>query len=366
MKRGMLLAATVSLAAMASAALAEPLKIGAVLSLSGPSATAGEDQRRGIELAVEEINAAGGVLSEPVQLIIEDSGGRVPSALDAAKKLVTVDDVPVVLGEYSSGITIPMGTYVVQEGRIHLNMGSSSGKVRDIGENSFSVIGLDRVSSGYAAQDLYDLGYRKIAVITPNNAFGQGVAQEFNQAFGGLGGEVVSSVLYTEGQTSYRRELQQMDRTQPDAYFYSAYGKEAATINREAFELGLNQTQWYAGYMSMCTSDSQPEYIEGQIGYDLNFIGDNGQAYEAAYQERYGEPFVTSFSGYAYDAAKMIMKAAEHAGSTDPEALRTALTEIGGTGFEGATGTILFDESRQRSKQPYLKQKIVDGKAQAR
>ena len=366
MKRGILLAATVSLAAMASAAFAEPLKIGAVLSLSGPSATAGEDQRRGIELAVEEVNAAGGVMNEPVQLIIEDSGGRVPSALDAAKKLVTVDDVPVVLGEYSSGITIPMGTYIVQEGRVHLNMGSSSGKVRDIGENSFSVIGLDRVSSGYAAQDLYDLGYRKIAIITPNNAFGQGVAVELEQAFTGLGGEVVSSVLYTEGQTSYRRELQQMDRTQPDAYFYSAYGKEAATINREAFELGLNQTQWYAGYMSMCTSDSKPEYIEGQIGYDLNFIGDNGQAYEAAYQERYGEPFVTSFSGYAYDAAKMVMKAAEQAASTEPEALRAALVQIGSAGYEGATGAILFDETGQRSKQPYLKQKIVDGKAQAR
>lgn len=366
MKRTTLLAATVSLIALAGAALAEPLKIGAVLPLSGSSATAGEDQRRGLELAVEEINAAGGVLGEPVQTMIEDSGARVPSALDAAKKLVTVDDVPVVIGEYSSGITIPVATYLVQEGRVHVNIGSSSGKVRDIGEGSYSVIGLDNVSSAYAAQDLYDLGYRRVAVITPNNAFGQGAAGEFEKAFKALGGEVVNTVLYTEGQTSYRRELQQMDRTKPDAYFYSAYGKDAATINREAYELGLNQTQWYAGYMSMCTSDSEPTYVEGQIGYDLNFIGEDGQAYEAAYQQRYGEPFVTSFSGYAYDAAKLIMKAAEKAGSTDPAALRAALTEIGSAGFDGATGEITLDADRQRSKQPYLKQKIVDGKAQTR
>jgi branched-chain amino acid transport system substrate-binding protein len=366
MKRTSLLWATAALGVLAGAAFAEPLKIGAVLPLSGSSATAGEDQRRGIELAVAEINARGGILGEPVQAIIEDSGGRVPSALDAAKKLVTVNNVPVIMGEYSSGITIPMASYVVQEGRLHMNVGSSSGKVRAIGDGGFSVIGLDNVSSGFAAQDLYDLGYRKIAVITPNNAFGQGVATEFEKAMKALGGEVVSTVLYTEGQTSYRRELQQMERTQPDAYFYSAYGKEAATINREAYELGLNKMPWYAGYVSMCTSDSERPYVEGQIGYDLNFVGENGQAYEDAYKAKYNEPFVTSFSGYAYDGAMMIMKAAEKAGSVEPEAIKAALKEIGTAGYEGATGTITFDADGQRSKQPYLKQKIVDGVAQTR
>ncbi|WP_320177596.1 ABC transporter substrate-binding protein [Roseovarius pacificus] len=361
MKKTMLLAATASLLTIAAPALAE-LKIGAVLSLSGPSATAGEDQRRGIELAVEEVNAAGGVMGEPVAVVIEDSGARVPSALDAAKKLVTVDNVPVVIGEYSSGITIPMATYLVQEGRVHLNIGSSSGKVRDIGDLSFSVLGLDNVSSAFAAKDLYDQGFRRIAVITPNNAFGQGTAQEFAKSFTEMGGEITTTVLYTEGQTSYRRELQQMDRTQPDAFFYSAYGKEAATINREAYELGLNQTPWYAGYMSMCTSDSEPTYVEGQMGFDLNYIGGDGASYADAYQARYGEPFVTSFSGYAYDAAKLIMQAAEEAQSTNPTDLAAKVRELGTTGFEGVTGPIKFDADGQRSKQPYLRQKFEDGK----
>lgn len=357
-----LFVAAITLAGWSGLASAEDIVLGAVLPLSGESATAGEDQRRGLELAITEINAKGGVLGQQVKAVVEDSGARVPSALDAAKKLVTVDNVPVVIGEYSSGITIPIATYLVQEGRVHMNIGSSSGKVRDIGDGSFSMLGLDNVSSAFAAKDMFDLGYKRIAVITPNNAFGQGVATEFKKALTGLGGEVVSEILYSEGQTSYRRELQQMQRTQPDAYFYSAYGKDAATINREAYELGLNQSQWYAGYLSMCTSDSEPTYVEGQIGYDLNFIGENGQAYEKAYQDAYGEPFVTSFSGYAYDAANMVFAAIEKAGSAEPAAIRAALKEIGAEGFEGATGNITLDAERQRTNQPYLRQKIEGGK----
>lgn len=363
MKLTTLLAATVSLAALTGPLSAEQLKIGAVLPLSGSSATSGEDQRRGIELAIEEINAAGGVLGEPVVAVVEDSGGRAPSALDAAKKLVTVDNVPAVIGEYSSGITIPMATYLTQEGRVHLNIGSTSTEVRKIGATSFSVIGLDDMSSAFAAQDMFDQGYRKVAVITPNNAYGQGTADAFKAAFTALGGTVVEALLYTEGQTSYRRELQQLERTQPDAYFYSAYGKEAATINRESYELGLNKTPWYAGYLSMCTADSEPAVIEGQMGYDLNYVGENGQAYSDAYQARYGEPFVTSFSGYAYDAAKLIMLAAEQAGTTDPAALSAKIAEIGAAGYDGATGTITFDADGQRTKQPYLKQTVQGGTA---
>ncbi len=359
MRKAILAAACLALSG--APALAQDVVLGAVLPLSGASATLGDDQRRGIEVAVDQINEKGGVLGgQKLRVIVEDSGGRAPSALDAAKKLVTVDNVPVVIGEYSSGITIPVGQYLVQEGRVHLNIGSSSGKIRDLGEGSFSLIGLDNVSSGFAAQDVIDNNWKKAAVIVPNNAYGQGVADEFQKAFTALGGEVVSTVLYTEGQTTYRRELQQMERGEPDVYVYSAYGKEAATVNREAYELGLTSTPWYAIYLSMCTSDADPQFVQGQYGLDLNYVGPDGAAYEAAYKAKYNEPFKTSFNGYGYDAVMMAAAAIDKAGSTEPKAIAAALKEIG-NGYKGATGDITFDADRQRSKQPYLKLKIADG-----
>src|SRR5690606_15583111 len=98
----------------------------------------GEDVRRSVELAVDKVNANGGVNGKPFEVVIEDSAGNATTALSAARKLTSVDKVPVVLGEYSSGITLPLGQYLVKEGAIHLNISSTSVKIRDLGPNSFN------------------------------------------------------------------------------------------------------------------------------------------------------------------------------------------------------------------------------------
>jgi branched-chain amino acid transport system substrate-binding protein len=354
------LAAAGLLAASAGIAHAQDVTIGAVLPLTGASASIGEDQRRGMELAVERVNAAGGVLGRKLRVIIEDSGSRAPTALDAAKKLATVDKVPVVMGEYSSGITIPTAQYLVKEGVSHLNIGSSSPRVRGIGEGSFSVIGLDDVSAKFAATDVFEQKFRKVAFIAPNNAYGQGVAEEFKKNFEALGGQVVASILYTAGQSTYRRELQQIERAAPDVYVYSAYGQEAAIINREAFDLGLNKTQWYAIYQTMCTTDTPAQIANGQIGMEVSAIGPAGKPYEEAYSKKYGEKFKSAYSGYAYDGVMLSAAAIAKAGSTDAAKVRAALAEVGRK-FDGVTGEVVFDKDRQRAVQPYLRTRYQNG-----
>ena len=361
--------ATCALLALPAASHAQtaqaPVKFGATLSLTGASASVGEDQRRGMLIALEEINARGGVLGQPLQLVIEDTGGRAVSALDAAKKLVSVDKVAAVLGEYSSSLTIPVGQYVVREGLPFVNHGSSSPAVRSIGEGAFSVIGLDDASARFSAQDLRDLGHRKVAFIAPNNAYGQGVAAEFRKNFEKLGGTVASQVLYTAGQSTYRRELQQMERAKPDVYVYSAYGQEAAVINREAFELGLHQGQpWYAIYHTMCTTDSAPEHVAGQRGIDVRSVGPQGQGFKAAYEAKYGHPFKSSYTGYAYDSVRLLAAAVLQAGTTRPDAVKQALRSIA-NGYEGATGTLTFAADGQRADQPYQKT-VYRGRVQPR
>lgn len=346
------------------AAYAQETVIGAILPLSGSSATQGDDQRRGMELALEKINADGGVLGHPLKIITEDSGGRTATALDAAKKLVTVDKIPVVLGEFSSGITIPIAQYLLQQDRAHINVGSSSTQIRSLGKGAFSVIGLDDVSGAFAAQDVFSGGAKNVAVIAPNNAYGQGIANAFAAKFKSLGGAITSTVLYTEGQTTYRRELQQLAAGEPDLYVYTAYGKESAAINRESFELGLNDKQWYGLYLTMCTADSDPQYVEGQIGMDLNYIGGNGGDYQKAYEAKYKGGFTSTFNGFAYDGVMLVAAAINKAKSLDPQKIEDAIAEIGKS-YEGATGPILLDADGQRSTQPYLRLKIESGKAVA-
>lgn len=341
---------------------ADTIQMGAVLSLTGANATVGEDVRRAVALAEEKVNADGGVLGKPFKVIVEDSAGNPTTAINAARKLVSVDKVPVVIGEYSSGISIPMGQYLVKEGVTHLNIASTSIKIRDLGATSFNLIGLEDKGNKFSSQDVWDLGYRNVAMLAPNNAYGQGVAHGFRAEFEKLGGKIVNETLYTAGQSTYRRELQQMARSKPDAYIYTAYGQESAVLNREAFELGLREQPWYAILLSMSLSDTAPNIAEGQLGMEVgSFVGATGKAYADAFAAKYKEGMKTSYTGYAYDAVLMTAAAITKAGSTEPAAVQAALKEVG-QGFDGVTGKIVFDDSRQRLDPPYAKLKYHDGK----
>lgn len=344
-----------------SDAVEDAVNIGAVLPLTGSSASIGEDQRRGIELAVAQINEDGGVLGKDLNVIIEDSAGAANAAIDAARKLATVDEVAAVMGEYSSGVTVPLGQYLQQEGVIHMNVGSSSPEIAGIGDKSFSVIGLDTIASKFASQELAERGLLKAAIMVPNNSYGEGIVQPFTDAYAAAGGTVTETILYTEGQTSYRAELERIAASSPDVIVYSAYGQDSAVINQQAFEGGMQETPWFGIYLTMNTSDSAPETVEGQMGMDVNYVGPAGQDYQEAYREEYGEDFASTFNGYTYDATMMLAKAIEEAGSTEADAIAAALRRLG-DGYAGVTGDITFDEQNQRSEQPYLVLRYADGK----
>jgi branched-chain amino acid transport system substrate-binding protein len=344
-----------------SSAVDGAINIGAVLPLTGNSASIGEDQRRGIELAVDKINEDGGVLGKKLNVIVEDSAGTANSAIDAAKKLTTVDKVSAVMGEYSSGVTIPLGQYLQQAGVVHVNVGSSSPEVADIGDKSFSVIGLDTIASTFASDQLMKRGYKKAAVLAPNNSYGEGVIKPFTEAFAAAGGTVTETVLYTEGQTSYRAELERIANSKPDVVLYTAYGQDSSVINQQAFEGGMQKTPWFGIYLTMCTSDSAPNTVENQIGMDVNYVGPAGDAYQKAYKAKYSQDFASTFNGYTYDGTMLLAKAIDQAGSTDPAKIAAELKKLG-QGYAGVTGDITFDDKNQRSEQPYLVLKFTGGK----
>lgn len=351
-----------ALAAGASVALAEDggVVFGVVLPLTGSSASVGEDQRRGVELALDKINAEGGVLGKPLKVIVEDSAGNAQTALDAGRKLGSVDKAAVVMGEYSSGVTLPLREAMARQGVTHINIGSSSVKLRQAGSGSaFSVIGLDDLISKYMAQKLIEMGYKTAAIILPNNAYGESMKGEFAKAYEAAGGKIVGDLLYAEGQPSYRRELQQLQRYNPEVFVYSAYGQEAAILNREGFELGLKNMPWFGIYLSMCISDAPAQTVEGQMGVDVNFVGPDSAWYQDAYKAKYGEDFRSAYNGYAYDAVMMAAQAINAAGTTDPAAI---LAAAAGLGYHGATGGIALDADNERAGQDYLLLKVVDGK----
>ncbi|MBA8841371.1 ABC transporter substrate-binding protein [Ochrobactrum sp. RH2CCR150] len=337
--------------------------IGTVLPLSGVNASGGEDLRRGMELALKEINAKGGVLGEPLRIIYEDSGNNPQRAIDAARKLVSVDKVALVIGEYSSGITIPLGQYLVGEGFPHINAVSTSGLVRNIGATSFSMVGLDNVSTKFAAEDVLAHGWKKVALMAMNNAFGQGIASNFERQFKEMGGEISTTIIYTSGQTSYKRELQQAETSKPDAYVFTAYGADGGLIVQEAYELGLrDEKPWYSIQMTMHDADTPAEFKEGLFGMDVDYTAAGNDSYLKSYEAAYGQAFASAWSGYAHDTILFAAAALNKAGSTDRAAVIDGIRKVGAEGISGVTGEIKLDDDGQRVWQPYQKLVVKDGK----
>jgi len=341
------------------------VNLGAILPLTGTSASIGEDQRRGIELAIEQINAHGGVNGEKLSLIVEDSASNPVTGLNAVRKLTQVNKVPLVVGDFSSSVTIPVGQYLVKNNLLHINISGTSTDVRKIGKTSYSVIGLDDLSARFSADDVLSLGYHKVAFVAPDGAYGQGMAEQFTKAFEKAGGKVVAKVLYTSGQPSYRRELQQISRSHPDAYVYTSYGQDAIVLNREAWELGMHQTPWYGMYLTMAISGSSGQYTDGQLGMEVaekaqGEASSAGQSYADNYQKQFKEKPRSVYGSYAYDSMMLAAAAINTAKSAAPAAMIAAMQKIAPT-FTGLTGTLNLDADNQRQTQPYLKVKALSG-----
>lgn len=364
--QGMMLStlAVLTLSGLANTAMAD-VNLGAILPLTGSSASIGEDQRRGIELAVEQVNAHGGVNGQPLHVIVEDSAENPVTGLNAVRKLTQVNHVPLVMGSFSSSVTIPVGEYLVRNHLLHINISGTSTDIRKIGATSWSVIGLDSLSAAFSAKDVYQLGYRKVAFIAPQGAYGQGMADQFTRAFEKAGGKVVARVLYTSGQPSYRSELEQVSRSQPQAYVYTSYGQDAIVINREAWELGLNKTPWYGMYLTMAIAGSPAQYTNGQqgmevAGIDKQIANTNGGNYSSLYQAKFHEKPRSVYGSYAWDSVMLAAAAIDKAHSAEPAAMIAAMKTIA-PGFTGITGTLNLDADNQRQTQPYLKVKASEG-----
>lgn len=344
----------------ANATLSGTVTLGAVLPLTGTNATVGKDLQRGIELAVAEINARNGVLGKKLIVEVEDSQGQTTATIAAARKLVTVSQTPLVLGEYASGNTIPMQQYLQQSGVVGINVGSSSIDLRQTGELQFSTIGLDDKVGEFSANTLYERGFRSIAILAPNNAYGSGIARSVADVFGGRGGKVVASGLYTEGQPDYRAELTRLKNAEPDAYVVTTYGKDGATINAEMFQLGLTDKPVFDIYMSQDVPDSDAKAVEGRTGMDVkSSVG--GGVYETYYRQTYGEGLTTSFSGFTYDAVHLAALAIERAGTPEAGKIAAAIPEVAAT-YQGVTGPLAVGADGQRLSQPYALGTVKNGK----
>ena len=348
----------------ASSGAAEPVIIGSICPLTGTNAVQGLDMKRGEQMALEEINAAGGICGRPLKIIWEDTESSAKGGMDAVHKLVEINKVPLIIGAYSSGISLPTGQWTNSKKVIQIAEASTSPKLREIGPYFFNIIGLDEVMGTMLAAFALESGAKTFASITVNNPFGIGIEIWTKKTIDKAGKKWLEAVRYDEKKTDYRAEIERLFAKKPEAVFFTSYGTESKLILKQAYEMGLKPSKgWYADYPTMWSNEVIPETAEGILGLKIGKAGGARlEEYQAAYQKRYGKAAKqTAFGAYAYDATWVAALALSMTGSTDTEKIAKALHIVSKV-YGGVTGDKGFDQDGMQVTDYYQRMVYQGGK----
>jgi branched-chain amino acid transport system substrate-binding protein len=315
-----------------SAIAADTFKIGGLVPITGTQAVMAEDLATGLKLAEEDVNAAGGVLGKPVQVIIEDTETRPAPGMDAARKLIDVDKVGVIVGGFSSGVSLPIAKYCQSKGLVFVTGAPTSPLFEEVGDYVFMTDVLDKFK-GKVIADLAvgDSGKKKFGLMFMNNAFGMALREETIKNLKALGAEITTDVVYELNKVDYKAELQRLFAKKPEAIIGTYYAKEGMVTAKQAYEMGLldvSKVPWYCPEMvsSFATAVKEiPDALEGIKGLTPLPPGD---LYTEKFKKKMGRDPITAYAAMNYDCVVMVAMAANFANSTEPAKIRDALWKI--------------------------------------
>lgn len=366
-----LLVMALVLAIATSATAAETFKVGVVGPRTGPVATYGVSVINAVILAVEEINAAGGVLGRQIELIVEDNKGERSETNNAFRKLISRDQVHAIIGAVVTANSI-VGAQLAQMMKVPMITPTSTAeKVTQEGDYIFRSCLIDPIPARIMANFAYDsLGFREVACLTAqSNDYSVGLEEVFTKTFEELGGKVVAAESYSEGDQDFRAQLTKIRAKKPEALYVPGYYTEAGLIARQMRQLGMDQPilgpdgfdspkLFEIGGDAILGSYFTNHYSsEAEDELVLNFV--------ASYRDKYGQD-PDGFAALAYDAALILFDALERAGdaalakdrAAARKAIRDALADT--KDVKAVTGTLTLDENRNPIKSAVIL-KVVEG-----
>lgn len=348
----------------------DEIKIGVNLELSGPVASYGSSQNDGFNLAVEEINAAGGIDGKQIKLVTVDNKSDAAESTNAAIKLTSQDKVTAIIGPATSGNSVaqvqiandsktPMITPSGTSPNVTVNDNGS------VNEFAFRTSFIDpfqgTVAANFAANNLKV----KTAAVYADNAsdYAKGLAESFIKDFEAAGGTIVKEESYVAKDTDFRSTLTRIKGANPDFIFIPGYYEEVGLIVKQARELGITVPLVGAdGWDSPTIVD-----LAGAEALNNTFIinhysaeDPDGKAKEFAdkFNEKYGKA-PNSFNALGYDTVYLLKDAIERAGSTDGTKIKDALEAT--DNLDLVTGLYSVDENHHPVKSATILE-FVDGK----
>jgi branched-chain amino acid transport system substrate-binding protein len=360
-----LLSAFVAVLALSGCAKAESktIKIGGIYPLSGSVAVYGTEARNGVQMAVEEINAAGGINGKQVELIAEDDEGNPEKTVNAYKKLTTQDGVKFISGSLTSGCTQAITSLAQAQKVLVVAPAATAPAVTDAGNYIFRTCFIDPFQGTVGAKFAYEnLGSRKAAILYDvGNDYSVGLYDNFKKSFEAAGGTIVAAESYSTGDKDFNAQLTKIKNAAPDAVYLPDYYSTVALIAKQLRAQGINTPIIGADGWGGITENAGDEILNGF--YSDHYASDSTDQKVIDFVSKYTAKFnstPTSFAALGYDAMYVIKDAIVAAGSTDSEKVRAAVEKTSGS---YVTGNLTFDEKRNPTKSAVMLEIVKkDGK----
>lgn len=342
-----LLSAALVLPAMVLAK--EPIRIGSFLSATGPAAYLGDPQVKTLQLYVDQINAAGGVLGRPIEWVYYDDGGAANNARTFARRLVAQDRVDVIIGGTTTGATMA-AVELVERAEVPLvSLAGAVVIVDPVKKWVFKTPETDRMAAEKIFADMKKRGFSKIGLISGTGGFGASGREQAKSVAGNYGIQIIADETYAPSDTDMSAQLTRI-RNNPEvqAVLNFDFGQAPAIVTRNYANLGIKlpfyQSHGVASDDFLKLAGTAANGIRLPVSPILvaDILPDSDPQkkialeYGQAYEKRYGL-WPSAFAGYSYDGLMLVLNAIEKAGGTDKKKVRDALESI--QGFHGVTGT---------------------------
>jgi branched-chain amino acid transport system substrate-binding protein len=336
------------------------IKVGEFASLTGKEATFGTSSHEGTQLAIDEINAAGGVLGKKLELSTEDDLSKAGEPATVVNKLISRDGAVAILGEVASSRSLEAAPICQQNKIPMVSPSSTNPKVTETGDYIFRVCFIDpfqgTVMANFATKTLKA---KKVAIFTDvKSDYSKGLAKYFKEGFTKAGGQITSELDFNGGDKDFKAQLTAIKGSNPDAVFVPGYYTDVALICIQAKQLGLDVPLfggdgWESDQLVKIGGNS----VEGNYfstHYAPDVATDKVKNFVAAYQKRYQGKTPDAMAALGYDSAMILADAMKRAGSTDGTKVRNALAAT--KDFDAVTGKITINDKRDATKSAVILQ----------
>jgi branched-chain amino acid transport system substrate-binding protein len=379
MKKGMLLFSFLIILSMLLAACggggAEKVKVGLIAELTGDIPAVGASCKNAAEMAVKEVNDAGGIeiggKKYQVELFIEDNAGKADQSASAAQKLITQQNVVAIIGPNASRYAIPASEVAESSKVVLISPWSTNPKTTLKGDTTepkqyvFRAAFIDPFQGRVVAKFALDnLKTTKAAVLYDvASDYNKGIAEFFKQTYEENGGTVVAFETYTTGDKDFTAQLTKIKNAGPEVIFLPNYYSEVPLQIQQAHRLGitvpfLGSDSWgSAELITLCGADCDGYY------FSTHYAADNATPIAKAFIDSYTKTYGNTpddVAALTYDSFGLLWQALKDAGKIDRQAVRDALAKI--PRYEGVTGVMQFKEGSGDPIKSAVILQIVNGK----